>query len=176
MFHVGWFLGDSTGIHQWTGNWASTNGKDWMKPDIYVDLATSLERGGFDLMFIEDTAMVEDTLSGSADITLKCGEMAPKNDPMPYTPLMAEATKHLGQVGTVSTIQYPPYLAARQAVTLDHLTGGRSGINVVTSVSHRVAQNYGYDQHLSPAERYEMAQEWTWSLHCGSRGTPTRSC
>ena len=46
MFHLGWFLGDSTGIHQWTGNWASTNGSDWMKPDIYLDLATSLERGG----------------------------------------------------------------------------------------------------------------------------------
>jgi FMN-dependent oxidoreductase (nitrilotriacetate monooxygenase family) len=131
-----------------------------MKPDIYVDLATSLERGGFDLMFIEDTAMVEDTLGGSAEITLKYGEMAPKNDPMPYIPLMAAATKHLGLVGTVSTIQYPPYLAARQAVTLDHLTEGRSGINVVTSVSHRVAQNFGYDQHLAHAERYAMADEW----------------
>ena len=160
MFHLGWFLGDSTGIHQWTGNWASTSGKDWMKPDIYVDLATSLERGGFDLMFIEDTAMVEDTYCGTMEATLKYGMMAPKNDPMPYIPLMAEATKHLGLVGTISTIQYPPYLAARQAVTLDHLTGGRSGINVVTSVTHRVAQNFGYDQHLAHAERYAMADEW----------------
>jgi len=108
MFHLGWFLGDSTGIHKWWGEWSSTSGKDWMKPDIYIDLATSLERGGFDLMFIEDTAMVEDTLGGSADITLKYGEMAPKNDPMPYIPLMAQATKHLGLVGTVSTIQYRP--------------------------------------------------------------------
>ena len=64
MFHLGWFLGDSTGIHKWWGAWSSSNGKDWMKPDIYIDLATSLERGGFDLMFIEDTAMVEDTLGG----------------------------------------------------------------------------------------------------------------
>jgi FMN-dependent oxidoreductase (nitrilotriacetate monooxygenase family) len=73
---------------------------------------------------------------------------------------MAQATRHLGLVGTVSTIQYPPYLAARQAVTLDHLTGGRSGINVVTSVTHRVAQNFGYDEHLPHAERYAMADEW----------------
>jgi FMN-dependent oxidoreductase (nitrilotriacetate monooxygenase family) len=160
MFHLGWFLGDSTGIHQWTGNWASTTGTDWMKPDIYIDLATSLERGGFDLMFIEDTAMVEDTYEGTMEATLKYGMMAPKNDPMPYIPLMAKATKHLGLVGTVSTIQYPPYLAARQAVTMDHLTEGRSGINVVTSVSHRVAQNFGYDQHLAHAERYAMADEW----------------
>ena len=160
MFHLGWFLGNGTGMYPWHGTWASTYGKDWTKPDFFIDLATSLERGGFDLLFIEDTAMLEDTYGGSLDMTLKYGMMAPKNDPMPYIPLLAKATRHLGLVGTVSTIQYPPYLAARQAVTLDHLTEGRSGINVVTSVSHRVAQNYGYDQHLSPAERYEMAQEW----------------
>jgi FMN-dependent oxidoreductase (nitrilotriacetate monooxygenase family) len=160
MFRLGWFLGDSTGIHQWTGHWASTNGDDWTKPDLYIDLATSLERGGFDLLFIEDTAMVEDTYGGSMETTLKYGMMAPKNDPMPYIPLIAQATKHIGIVGTVSTIQYPPYLAARQAVTMDHLTEGRSGINVVTSVSHRVAQNFGFDQHFPHAERYAMANEW----------------
>jgi FMN-dependent oxidoreductase (nitrilotriacetate monooxygenase family) len=160
MFHLGWFLGNGTGMYPWYGTWANTYGKDWTKPDFFIDLATSLERGGFDLLFIEDTAMLEDTYGGSLDMTLKYGMMAPKNDPMPYIPLLAKATKHLGLVGTVSTIQYPPYLAARQAVTLDHLTEGRSGVNVVTSVSHRVAQNYGYDQHFSPAERYEMAQEW----------------
>jgi FMN-dependent oxidoreductase (nitrilotriacetate monooxygenase family) len=160
MFHLGWFLGGSTGIQQWWGPWASTNGSDWMKPDLYIDLATSLERGGFDMLFIEDTAMVEDTYGGSMEATLKYGEMAPKNDPMPYIPLLSQATKHIGLVGTVSTIQYPPYLAARQAVTLDHLTEGRSGINVVTSVSHRVAQNFGFDQHFPHAERYAMAQEW----------------
>ena len=160
MFHLGWFLGNGTGMYPWYGTWANTYGRDWTKPDFFIDLATSLERGGFDLLFIEDTAMLEDTYGGSLDMTLKYGMMAPKNDPMPYIPLLAKATRHLGLVGTVSTIQYPPYLAARQAVTLDHLTEGRAGINVVTSVSHRVAQNYGYDQHLSPAERYEMAQEW----------------
>ena len=176
MFHLGWFLGNGTGMYPWYGTWANTYGRDWTKPDFFIDLATSLERGGFDLLFIEDTAMLEDTYGGSLDMTLKYGMMAPKNDPMPYIPLLAKATRHLGLVGTVSTIQYPPYLAARQAVTLDHLTEGRAGINVVTSVSHRVAQNYGYDQHLSPAERYEMAQEWTWSPRCGSRGISTRSC
>jgi len=160
MFRLGWFLGSSTGIQRFWGPWSSTNGADWMKPGLYLDLATSLERGGFDLLFIEDTAMVEDTYGGSMEVTLKYGEMAPKNDPMPYIPLIAQATKHIGIVGTVSTIQYPPFLAARQAVTLDHLTEGRSGINVVTSVSHRVAQNFGFDQHFPHAERYAMAMEW----------------
>ena len=78
MFHLGWFIGDSTGIHKWNGTWASSNGKDWTKPDIYIDLATSLERGGFDLMFIEDTAMVEDTYGGTMEMSLKYGEMVRK--------------------------------------------------------------------------------------------------
>ena len=62
---------------------------------------------------------------------------------------------------TVSTIQYPPYLAARLFTTLDHLTNGRVGMNVVTSVTDRVAQNYGYERHLEHDERYDMAMEWT---------------
>ena len=108
MFHLGWFLGNGTGMYPWYGTWANTYGKDWTKPDFFIDLATSLERGGFDLLFIEDPAMLEDTYGGSLDMTLKYGMMAPKNDPMPYIPLMAEVTKHLGLVGTISTIQYRP--------------------------------------------------------------------
>lgn len=86
--------------------------------------------------------------------------MAPKNDPMPLVPLMTRYSKNIGVVPTVSTIQYPPYLAARLYTTLDHLTEGRVGMNVVTSVTDRVAQNFGYDQHLEHDERYRMAMEW----------------
>jgi FMN-dependent oxidoreductase (nitrilotriacetate monooxygenase family) len=160
MFHLGWFLSDGFGIHPWRGRWSGNNGSDWMTPGIYIDLTTALERAGFDLLFIEDTAMIEDTYGGSMETTLKYGLMAPKNDPTPLVPLLARATKHIGIVSTISTIQYPPYLAARMMTTLDHLTEGRAGVNVVTSVSHRVAQNFGYDQHLEHSERYAMAGEW----------------
>jgi FMN-dependent oxidoreductase (nitrilotriacetate monooxygenase family) len=165
MFHLGWFLGNGFGIQPWTpvGGYhpfAGSSGRDWMKPDLYVDLTQSLERAGFDYILIEDTAMVEDTYGDSMETTLKYGLMAPKNDPMPLIPLMTRASKHLGVIGTMSTIQYPPYLGARLATTLDHLTEGRVGINVVTSVTDRVAQNFGYDQHLEHDERYVMAGEW----------------
>jgi long-chain alkane monooxygenase len=165
MFHLGWFLGNGFGIQAWSetngdGPWTGTNVTDWMKPDIYIDLAKNLERGGFDYILIEDTAMVEDSYRGTADTSLRRGFMAPKNDPMPLVPLMTQATKHIGIVPTFSTIQYPPYLAARLGTTLDHLTEGRIGMNVVTSVTDRVAQNYGYDQHLDHDERYRMAIEW----------------
>lgn len=160
MFHLGWFLGDGFGIHPWHETWSGRNGHDWMKPRMYTDLGASLERGGFDLLFIEDTSMVEDTYGGSMETTLKYGMMAPKNDPMPLVPLISQATQHLGIVSTMSTIQYPPFLGARLMTTLDHLTEGRVGVNVVTSVTHRVAQNFGLDAHMAHAERYEMAIEW----------------
>jgi FMN-dependent oxidoreductase (nitrilotriacetate monooxygenase family) len=160
MFRLGWFLGNGFGIQPWYGAWAGRSGSDWTSPGIYVDLTTSLERAGFDLLFIEDTSMVEDTYRGSMETTLKYGMMAPKSDPMPLVPLLSAATRHIGLVATISTIQYPPFLAARLATTLDHLTEGRAGINVVTSVTHRVAQNFGYEKHLEHAERYAMADEW----------------
>lgn len=160
MFHLGWFLGDSYGIHPWLGPWSGNMRSEWMKSGLYVDLTTSLERGGFDYLFIEDTAMVEDTLHGSMETSLKYGIMTPKNDPLPLMPLLTQATRHIGIISTISTIQYPPYLAARMMTSLDHLTEGRAGMNVVTSVTNRVAQNFGYDQHMEHDERYIQAEEW----------------
>jgi FMN-dependent oxidoreductase (nitrilotriacetate monooxygenase family) len=147
-------------MQPWYGDWAGNSMRDWCTPSLYVDLTTSLERAGFDLLFIEDTSMIEDTYGDSMESTLKYGLMAPKNDPVPLVPLLAAATEHIGIVATMSTIQYPPFLAARSMVTLDHLTRGRAGINVVTSVTHRVAQNFGYEKHFDHAERYAMADEW----------------
>src|ERR1700712_2181026 len=117
MFHLGWFLGDSYGIHPWRGPWSGNVRREWMKPGMYVDLATALERGCFDYLFIEDTAMVEDTYKGSMETALRYGLFAPKNDPRPVMPLLPQATRHLGIITTISTIQYPPYLAARMMVT-----------------------------------------------------------
>ncbi|GAA2234335.1 NtaA/DmoA family FMN-dependent monooxygenase [Herbiconiux moechotypicola] len=159
MFHLAWFL-NGYSVSHWHGHYAGINKTEWAKPDLYVDLTRSLERAGFDALFIEDTTMIDDTYGGSMEAALKYGIMAPKNDPMPLVPLLAHQSKHIGLVSTVSTIQYHPFLAARLGATLDHLTEGRFGFNVVTSVSHRVAQNFGFDEHLPHAERYAMAEEW----------------
>ena len=159
VFHLAWFL-NGYSVSHWHGSYAGINKSEWARPDLYVDLTQSLERAGFDALFIEDTAMIEDTYGSSMETTLKYGIMAPKNDPMPLVPLLSYQSRHIGIISTVSTIQYHPFLAARLGATLDHLTEGRFGFNVVTSVSHRVAQNFGYDAHLAHAERYAMAQEW----------------
>jgi long-chain alkane monooxygenase len=159
VFHLAWFL-NGFSVSHWRGHYAGINKTEWAKADLYVDLTRSLERAGFDALFIEDTTMVEDTFGGSMEATLKYGIMAPKNDPMPLVPLLSYHSRHIGLISTISTIQYHPFLAARLGATLDHLTDGRFGFNVVTSVSHRVAQNFGYDAHLAHAERYGMAEEW----------------
>lgn len=165
MFHLGWFLGNGFGIQNWSpalghGNFVGNNAHDWTKPDLYIDMVQSLERAGFDFLMIEDSSMVEDTFGGSAEVTLRQGLMAPKSDPMPLVPILTRSTEKIGVISTISTIQYHPYLAARLFTTLDHLTEGRVGMNVVTSVTDRVAQNFGYDQHFDHDERYAMAMEW----------------
>ncbi|MFT4246894.1 MAG: NtaA/DmoA family FMN-dependent monooxygenase, partial [Pseudomonas sp.] len=75
-------------------------------------------------------------------------------------PLVAQATKHIGLISTVATTFYPPFLAARLYQTLDHLTDGRIGVNLVTGSPHQAAQNYGHDKHFEHDERYVMADEW----------------
>jgi FMN-dependent oxidoreductase (nitrilotriacetate monooxygenase family) len=159
MFKLGWFV-DGYSPKTWYQPWSGENRTEWVKASFWVDIAQSMERGGFDMFFMEDSAMVEDTYAGSMETTLKFALMAPKNDPMPLAPLIAAATRHIGVVPTISTRQYHPYLAARLGTTLDHLTDGRIGFNVVTSVSHRVAQNFCYDRMFEHDERYLRAEEW----------------
>jgi FMN-dependent oxidoreductase (nitrilotriacetate monooxygenase family) len=85
---------------------------------------------------------------------------APKNDPLPLVPLIAQATTHLGIVPTISTSFYPPFLLARLIATLDLMSKGRMGCNFVTSTAERAAQNFGLDSHLEHDLRYEMADEF----------------
>ena len=164
MYRLGWFLGAGFGIQVWNppvdGPFTGTNAVDWTKPDLYVELTSSLERAGFDYVLIEDTSQIDDTYKGSAEVTLRLGLWAPKNDPLPLVPLMAQRSKHIGIVPTVSTTFYPPYLAARLLTTLDHLTEGRVGVNLVTSGSPQAAQNYGFAGLLPKDLRYRMANEW----------------
>ena len=75
-------------------------------------------------------------------------------------PLIAQATRHLGIVPTISTSFYPPYLLARLIATLDLMSKGRVGCNFVTSTAERAAQNFGLDAHLEHDLRYEMADEF----------------
>jgi FMN-dependent oxidoreductase (nitrilotriacetate monooxygenase family) len=159
-FHLGWF--GAYVPHAWNQPFEGSerSHRDWLDGSFYVDLAQQLDRAGFDVLLLEDSSMVSDTYGGTAEATLARGVWAPKGDPVALAPLLTEATRHLGISITASTSFYPPYLLARSMSTLDHLSGGRIGWNVVTSSEDRAAQNFGMDRLPPHDERYERAQEY----------------
>ncbi len=160
MFHFGWFVGKGYSVHGWNQPWTGNIGADWMEPDLYMDLARALERACFDCMIIEDGSFVADAFQGSPEWYLRNASTVPKNDPLPLVPLLGYVTQSLGIVPTITTSFYPPYIAARLGATLDHLTHGRVGLNIVTAHNDRSAQNFGLDRHYEHDLRYEMADEW----------------
>jgi long-chain alkane monooxygenase len=90
---------------------------------------------------------------------------APKQDPVPLATLISGATSHIGVVATMSTMAYPPFLLARLCSTVDSISNGRFGWNIVTSAENAAARNFGMEE-LPPRElRYEMAHEYLDLCH-----------
>jgi FMN-dependent oxidoreductase (nitrilotriacetate monooxygenase family) len=160
VFHLGWFVGRGYSVHAWNQPWSGTIGSDWARGDLLIDLARAMDRACFDYLMIEDGSFVTDAYRGSSEWHLRNAMTVPKLDPMPLVPLLGQATTKLGIVTTMTTGFYPPYLAARLAITLDHLTRGRAGLNLVTAHNDRTAQNFGLERHYEHDLRYEMADEW----------------
>ena len=144
----------------WNTPFAGDDGKHWANGDYYVDFLRSLERAKFDYMMIEDSSMVSDAYGGTSEVDLKYSLYAPKHDPVPLVPILARATERIGIVATMSTSFYPPFMLARTMTTLDHMTRGRVGWNMVTSSEDRAAQNYGLDRLYEHDERYDRADEF----------------
>lgn len=155
---LGWFINFLT--PGWNVPWSGDAGATWMDGEFFVDMARSLDRAGFDVMMLEDSNHMSDTYGGSFQGELKHTVRSPKNDPVPLIPLLAQATERLNFVATMSTSFYPPFLLARLMVTLDHLTNGRVGWNVVTSYSDLAAKNFGAEALPPHDERYEIAEEF----------------
>jgi len=161
QFHLAWFVSRGFSPKAWRFEWAGDTTENWLKPDLFVDLARCLERAYFDYVIIEDSSHVPRTFGNSHDIYLKYAVATPKMDPAVLVPYMAQATKHLGIVPTLSTAEYHPYMLARLVNTLDHVTDGRVGWNMVTGSSDHAAQNYGHDRQFPHDERYDRADEFT---------------
>jgi FMN-dependent oxidoreductase (nitrilotriacetate monooxygenase family) len=160
QFHLAWFLSQGFGPKNWRGMWPGSDVARWMTPDLFVDLARAMERACFDYMIIEDSSMLPYTYQGSHDIYLQYAASTPKLDPAVLVPYLAQATKHLGLVPTLSVTEYPPFLLARLINSLDHVTEGRVGWNCVTSSNDGAAQNYGHRAQPPHDERYELADEF----------------
>jgi FMN-dependent oxidoreductase (nitrilotriacetate monooxygenase family) len=158
-FHLAFFLADSH-AQSWNKPWSGNIGTEWMNPDLYVAVARELERAGFDYILLEDNLYIPDAYNGTMDIYLENGLSTPRREPMIVAPYMTQATKHIGIVPTVSTFAMHPYLLARQLGTLDQLSGGRTGWNVVTGSSDRAVQNFGFESMEEHDRRYDMAAEF----------------
>ncbi len=155
-FHLGWFMNFTP--DEWRTPFG-TGGAPW-DGKFYVEMAQTLERACFDYIMIEDKLMVPQAFGGSTELSLRNAMMVPKHDPAPLAVAMGMATSRLGVVATMSTLAYPPFLLARLCSTIDSLTGGRFGWNIVTSAEDLAAQNFGIDK-LPPRDlRYAMADEY----------------
>src|SRR6478736_5729452 len=150
------------GGHQSPGLWVHPRDRSVNYTDLeyWTGLARTLERGKFDGIFLADVLGIYDVYGGSPDAALRHAVQVPVNDPVLLIPAMAQVTEHLG-FGVTSTLSYePPYPFARRMSTLDHLTKGRVGWNVVTSYLESGARNIGLMSHASHDERYDIADEY----------------
>jgi FMN-dependent oxidoreductase (nitrilotriacetate monooxygenase family) len=159
QFHLGWFF-EGASPQAWGKPFSGAIGRDWMKPDFPIDLARALERARFDYVLIEDSSYVADAWGASMRTYLENAIATPRQDPSVVANLMLQATSRIGIVPTLATFAYPPYILARLIGTLDQVSGGRVGWNMVTGSSTRAAQNFGLDDQAEHDRRYDMADEY----------------
>ena len=148
--------------HMAPGLWARAGDRAGRYTDLehWADLARTLERGLFDGVFIADVIGVYDVYRGSIDSAVRRGAQIPVNDPLQIVPAMALVTEHLGFGITASVSFEHPVPFARRMSTLDHLTKGRAGWNIVTSYLESGARNLGRPAQLEHDERYDVAEEY----------------
>ena len=133
---------------------------DYRLLPYWTNLARTLERGLFDGLFLADIVGVYDVYRQNVDVTLRESIQLPVNDPTLLVSAMAAVTSHLGFGVTVNLSYEPPYLLARRFSTLDHLSGGRIGWNIVTGYLDSAARAMGLGEQLPHDERYERADEY----------------
>ena len=158
-FHLAWFLQGSS-VQAWGEDWTGHIGTTWEQPELFLDMARSLERACFDYILLEDSSYVGESFGGSTEIYLKNAIAVPRQDPSVVAALMTQVTSKIGIVPTFGTYAYHPYLLARLVATLDQVSGGRIGWNAVTGSSDFAAMNFGMQGMPEHDLRYDMADEY----------------
>ena len=126
----------------------------------WQDLARTLERGCFDGVFFADSPATHAVYKGSVVPSVQYGASWPNHDPMPLVAVMAAATRHLGIGVTLSTTGTTPYLATRRLSTLNYLSRGRVGWNIVSGFSNAEHMANGMGAQMAHDERYDQADEF----------------
>ncbi|MGG3800738.1 LLM class flavin-dependent oxidoreductase [Metabacillus fastidiosus] len=144
------------------GMWAHPEDRahEYKNLNYWTELAKTLERGKFDAIFFADMLGVYDIYQGKRDTAIRQAIQVPLNDPSYLIPAMAAVTENLGFAATFSTTYEHPYSLARKLSTLDHLTKGRIGWNIVTSNLDSAAKNYGLEKQMGLIDRYNRGDEY----------------
>lgn len=141
------------------------NSTQYKTLEYWTELAQLLERGLFDGLFIADIVGVYDVYQNSVDVTLKESIQLPVNDPLLLVSAMAAVTRNLGFGLTANLTYEPPYLFARRMSTLDHLSRGRVGWNIVTGYLDSAAKAMGLSEQAEHDRRYDQADEYLEVLY-----------
>src|SRR3954454_12023697 len=104
-FHLAWFL-NGCKVQTWDAPFAGPGGRHLNSAELYIDLARSLERAGFDYILLEDSSFVPDGYQGSSEAYLKNAYMVPKGDPSVFASILTQFTTKLGVIPTLSTSEY----------------------------------------------------------------------
>lgn len=146
------------------GGWRAPGAPDDAGLDVGViaDQVAKLEDATFDAVFIADLLGVPDS---HPDVLERVATVNDSFEPVTLLSALAARTSRIGLVGTVSTTYSEPYTVARQFASLDHLSGGRAGWNVVTSLIEAEARNFGLDAHPEHDARYRRADEFLQTVY-----------
>jgi FMN-dependent oxidoreductase (nitrilotriacetate monooxygenase family) len=139
--------------------------EDYLSLDYWMGLARLLEEGLFDGLFLADVLGIYDVHGGNGDAAIGNAVQVPLIDPMLLVPAMAAATRHLGFGVTCNLAWESPALMARRFSTLDHLTKGRIGWNIVTGYLDSAARAMGLDRQMAHDDRYDLADEYMEILY-----------
>ena len=156
QMHLGVFF-NHTGHH--IASWRHPNAQAdaGINLEHYVEMTRNAEKAGLDFIFFADSAAVREaraeSLSRSAQYTAYF-------EPTTLLSALAMVTKHIGLVATATTSYNEPYNVARRFASIDHISKGRAGWNVVTSGNPAEAYNFGRDEHYEHDARYERAMEF----------------
>ncbi len=151
------------GHHEGAWRHPGANRKALTDLELYVDAARIAEAAKFDAVFLADGLVGPDN-----------GQMASSGqlEPLLLLAALAQHTERIGLIGTASTTYSLPYTLARQFATLDHLSKGRAGWNIVTSWLPRAGENYGLQENVEHAERYRIADEFVAAVDALWRSFP----
>jgi FMN-dependent oxidoreductase (nitrilotriacetate monooxygenase family) len=152
----------NTVCHMYDGGWRNPVDRqvEFSTLEFWKEVAQTLERGCFDSLFFADVMGTDAAYRDSWDIYAEQGIHFPMHDPASLVAALVPHTENIGLTFTSSVIQDHPFSFAKRISTIDHLSGGRVGWNIVTGGTINASQNFGYDTLVPHDERYAIGEEY----------------